>query len=148
MVGKCVHYILNLLCLKEGAASHSCQIESTPCCGFRVMWWNPAYQSGVFLWLVSVCYLEYLHDCLTNLVCKISCTLWWCWVKIHKYLNSVRVISVVAILTSALVYSVLCQQTVLKTKLVVWCVTYVQCYAVMVPSEYEIWCCGHISTLY
>ena len=39
--------------------------------------------------------------------------------KIHKYLNSVRVISVVAILTSALVYSVLCQQTVYKTKLVV-----------------------------
>jgi len=37
VVGKCVHYILNLLCLKEGAASHSCHIESTPCCSFRVI---------------------------------------------------------------------------------------------------------------
>ena len=32
--------------------------------------------------------------------------------KIHKYLNSVKVISVVAILTSALAYSAFRQQTV------------------------------------
>jgi len=43
--------------------------------------------------------------------------------KIHKHLKSVRVISVVAVLTSALAYSVFRQQC--KTKLVVWCVTYI-----------------------
>jgi hypothetical protein len=36
--------------------------------------------------------------------------------KIHEYLNSVRVISVVAILTSALAYSVFHQQTVTSNK--------------------------------